>query len=148
MEINEKYNGFKLDETKIGGYIVEDFPLHEPIYMFGVKVGSSVSSGSPNAYGIFRVDWYNKGLFPKNEYKAKLVPVGMLKDFMPERAWYCSDVENSLRFGRAEYFEDPFEALEYANKKNAELFPGNAELFGQPRTYNKIQRFIKKLFKC
>lgn len=146
-EWNPKYDGFKLDASKIGGYIVEAWHLREPLFMFGVKIGSSVMSGSPKAYGIFRVDWYNKKSFPENNYKAKLVPVGKLKDFMPDRAWYCSDIESSLHFGVAEYFEDPFEALEYANKKNAELFPNDAEFFGQPKKLNCIQKFIKNLFK-
>ena len=146
-EWNPKYDGFKLDASKIGGYIVEDWPLHEPLFMFGMKIGSSVTSNSPDAYGIFRVDWYNKEVFPDNHYKAKLVPVDKLKDFMPDRARYCSDVENSLHSGWAEYFDDPFEALVYANKKNAELFPNDAEFFGQPKKLNGVQKFIKKLFK-
>ena len=146
MERNEKYDNFIIDASKIGNYIVEKWPIHEPTYMFGVKVCSSVSNNSSEIYGVFRIDWYNKELFEKNEYKTKLTPVGRLKDYMPNRAWYNSDIESSLQYFNAEYFEDPFEAQAYADKKNAEMYPHACELFGVPKKLSKFQQFIKKLF--
>ena len=145
-EFNQKYEGFKMDASKIGNYIVEKWPAHEPTYMFGVKVCSSVSNNSPEIYGVFRIDWYDKALFKNNEYKSKLIPVGRLKDYMPNRAWYNSDIESSLKHFCAEYFEDPFEAQAYADKKNAEMYPHACELFGIPKKLNKFQKIIKAIF--
>ena len=117
MRWNEKYDGFKINKSRLGNYIVEKWPIHEPTYVMGVKICSSVYSGAPEAYGVFRIDPYNIELHPEQTYKVHLTPVGKLKDFMPDRAWYCCDIETSLNHFQAEYFEDPFEAQDYANKK-------------------------------
>jgi hypothetical protein len=147
MRWNEKYDGFKINKSCLGNYIVEKWPIHEPTYFMGVKICSSVSSRAPEAYGVFRIDPYNIELNPEQTYKVHLTPVGKLKDFMPDRAWYCSDIETSLNHFQAEYFEDPFEAQDYANKKNAELFPEYSEFFGVPKNLSPMQKIIKAVFK-
>jgi hypothetical protein len=144
---NDKYKNFKIDKTKLGNYIVEKWPIHEPTYFMGMKIGSSVSSNAPEAYGVFRIDPYNIEIHPEQTYKVHLTPVGKLKDFMPDRAWYCCDIKSSLDHFHAEYFEDPFEAQDYANKKNAELFPEYSEFFGVPKNLTNMQKIVKAVFK-
>ena len=144
---NEKYKDFEINKSKLGSYIVEKWPIHEPTYFMGVKICSSVNSNAPEAYGVFRIDPYNIEINPEQTYKVHLTPVGKLKDFMPDRAWYCSDIKNSLDHFQAEYFEDPFEAQDYANKKNAELFPEYSEFFGVPKNLTPMQKIIKAVFK-
>lgn len=143
MERNGKYDGFKMDASKVGGYIVIKSRLQEKIGIFGFCITSTTDD---EAYGIFKIDWYDRGVFPENTYKAKLVPCGKLKEILPERSWYCSDIVSSLQFNQAEYFDDPFEAEDYANHKNAELMPQYSEFFGVPKKLNGFQKFIKKLF--
>lgn len=143
MERNEKYNDFKMDSSKVGGYIVMRSLLLEKSYVLGMCISSTTED---EAYGIFKIDWYDKGVFPENTYKAKLVPCGKLKEILPERSWYCSDVVSSLQWNQAEYFEDPFDALQYANEKNAEMYPQYSEFFGVPKKLNKFQSFVKKIF--
>lgn len=144
MERNKKYYNFKMDSSKIGGYIVMRSRLLEKFYALGICIPSTTDE---EAYGIFKIDWYDKQAFPENTYKAKLVPCGILKGILPERPWYCSDIVTTLQYSRAEYFDDPFEAQTYANQRNAELYPEYSEYFGIPRKLNRIQRFVKKLFK-
>lgn len=143
MERNSKYDDFKMDSTKIGNYIVMRSRLQEKFNILGVCMTSSTNE---EAYGIFKIDWYNKEVHPNNTYKAKLVPCGALKELLPTGNWYCSDVVSTLQWNQAEYFEDPFEAQEYANRKNAELMPQYSEFFGVPKKLNGFQKFIKKLF--
>ena len=145
--VNEKYENFKINKSKLGNYIVKKCPIHEPTYFMGMKVGSSLRSGAPEAYGVFRIDPYNIEVFPDQTYKVHLTPVGKLKDFMPNRAWYCTSIESSLKYFRCEYFEDPFEAQEYANKHNSELFPEYSEFFGVPKNLTPIQKIVKAVFK-
>ena len=144
MEHNAKYEGFKMDASKVGGYIVMRSRLLEKSCILGVCIPSYTNE---EAYGIFKIDWYNKLVFPENTYKAKLVPCGTLKEFLPERPRYCSDIVSSLQWNQAEYFEDPFDAQVYANTKNAELMPQYSEFFGVPKKLNVVQKFVKKLFK-
>lgn len=143
MERNSKYDGFKMDASKVGGYIVMKSQLQEKISIFGFCITSNTDD---EAYGIFKIDWYDRGVFPENTYKAKLVPCGKLKEILPERSWYCSDIVSTLQWNQAEYFDDPFEAENYANHKNAELMPQYSEFFGVPKKLNGFQKFIKKLF--
>ena len=144
MERNTKYDNFKVDASKVGGYIVMRSRLLEKSYILGVCISSYTND---EAYGIFKIDWYDKQAFPENTYKAKLIPCGMLKEVLEERPWYCSDIETTLRYNGAEYFDDPFEAQAYANAKNAELMPQYSEFFGVPKKLNAIQKFVKNLFK-
>ena len=144
MERNKKYDDFKMDASKVGGYIVMRSFLLEKSYVLGICISSTTED---EAYGIFRIDWYDKKVFPENTYKAKLVPCGTLKEILPERSCYCSDIESSLTWNKAEYFDDPFQALNFANQKNAELYPEYSEYFGIPKKLTKLQRFVKKLFK-
>jgi hypothetical protein len=144
---NEDYNDFKINNEKLGKYIVEKWPVHEPTYFMGVKVATSVSSNAPEIYGVFRIDPYNLELFPEQTYKVHLTPVGRFKDFMPDRAWYCSDIESSLLHFQAECFDDPFDAQDYANSKNAEIYPKCSEFFGVPKKLSWVQRLVKNLFK-
>lgn len=118
--------------------------LLEKSYFLGICMSSTTNE---EAYGIFKIDWYNRDVFPENTYKTKLVPCGKLKEILPERSWYCSDIESSLTWNKAEYFDDPFQALNFANQKNAELYPEYSEYFGIPKKLTKLQRFVKKLFK-
>ena len=143
MERNEKYNDFQMDSSKIGGYIVMRSRLLEKSYVLGMCISSTTED---EAYGIFKIDWYDKKVFPDNTYKAKLVPCGKLKEILPERLWYCSDVVSSLQWNQAEYFEDPFDALQYANVKNAEIYPQYSEFFGVPKKLNRFQNIVKKVF--
>jgi len=143
MERNEKYNDFQMDSSKIGGYIVMRSRLLEKSYVLGMCISSTTED---EAYGIFKIDWYDKKVFPDNTYKAKLVPCGKLKEILPERSWYCSDVVSSLQWNQAEYFEDPFDALQYANVKNAEIYPQYSEFFGVPKKLNRFQNIVKKVF--
>lgn len=143
MERNENYNDFKMDASKIGGYIVMRSRLLEKTYVLGMCISSTTED---EAYGIFKIDWYDKKVFPDNTYKAKLVPCGKLKEILPERSWYCSDVVSSLQWNQAEYFEDPFDALQYANVKNAEIYPQYSEFFGVPKKLNRFQNIVKKVF--
>ena len=147
MRWNEKYDGFKINKSRLGNYIVKKYPIHEPTYVSGIKVASSVYSGAPEAYGVFRIDPYHIKIHPEQTYKVHLTPVGKLKDYMPDRAWYCDDIESSLDHFQAEYFEDPFEAQDYANKKNAELFPEYSEFFGVPKNLTPMQKIVKAVFK-
>lgn len=144
MERNEKYNDFEMDASKIGRYIVMKSRLLEKFYALGICI-SSISN--EEAYGVFRIDWYDKKVFPENTYKAKLVPCGKLKEILSECSWYCSDIVTLLQWNQAEYFEDPFDALQYANVKNAELYPEYSEYFGISKKLNRFQHFVKKLFK-
>jgi hypothetical protein len=143
MERNKKYDDFKMDASKIGGYIVMRSRLQESFNILGVCMTSSIEE---EAYGIFRIDWYNKEVHPNGTYKAKLVPCGLLKELFPTDNWYCCDIESTLRWNQAEYFDDPFDAENYANHKNAELMPQYSEFFGFPKKLNGFQKFIKKLF--
>lgn len=144
MERNTKYEGFKMDASKVGGYIVMRSRLLEKINIFDFCISSTTNE---EAYGIFKIDWYDREISPNNTYKAKLVPCGTLKEFLPERSWYCEDVVSSLWWNQAEYFDDPFDAQAYANVKNAELMPQYSEFFGFPKKLNIVQKFVKKLFK-
>ena len=144
MERNTKYDNFKVDASKVGGYIVMRSRLLEKSCILGVCISSYTND---EAYGIFKIDWYDKQAFPENTYKAKLVPCGQLKLFLEERPWYCSDIETTLQYNGAEYFDDPFDAQAYANAKNAELMPQYSEFFGVPKKLNTVQKFVKKLFK-
>ena len=143
MERNENYNDFKMDASKIGGYIVMRSRLLEKTYVLGMCISSTTED---EAYGIFKIDWYDKGVFPENTYKAKLVPCGKLKEILPERSWYCSDVVSSLQWNQAEYFEDPFDAMQYANERNAEMYPQYSEFLGVPKKLNRFQNIVKKVF--
>jgi hypothetical protein len=143
MERNKKYDNFKMDASKIGGYIVMRSHLLEKFYALGMCISST---SDEEAYGIFKIDWYDKKVFPDNTYKAKLVPCGMLKELLSKRSWYCCDIVKTLQYNQAEYFDDPFEAQIYANHKNAELYPEYSEYFGVPKKLSKFQQFIKKLF--
>ena len=143
MERNTKYDDFKMDASKIGGYIVMQSRLLEKSYVLGMCISSTTED---EAYGIFKIDWYDKKVFPENTYKAKLVPCGKLKEILPERSWYCSDVVSSLQWNQAEYFDDPFDALQYANARNAELYPQYSEFFGVPKKLNRFQNIVKKVF--
>ena len=143
MERNTKYDNFKMDSSKVGGYIVMRSRLLEKSYVLGMCISSTTED---EAYGIFKIDWYDKGVFPENTYKAKLVPCGKLKEILPERSWYCSDVVSSLQWNQAEYFEDPFDAMQYANEKNAEMYPQYSEFFGVPKKLNKFQNIVKNVF--
>ena len=147
MERNKKYDDFKMDASKVGGDIVMKSRLLEKSYILGFCISSTTDE---EAYGIFKIDWYDKNVFPENTYKAKLVPCGKLKEILPDRSWYCSDIVTTLQYNynnQAEYFDDPFEAEAYANAKNAELMPQYAEFFGVPKKLNTVQKFVKKLFK-
>lgn len=144
MKRNEKYDDFKMDSSKIGGYIVMKSRLYEKTEIFGVCFTSNTDD---EAYGIFKIDWYDLNTnYTNNTYKAKLVPCGPLKEILPTNNWYCSDIISSLQWNQAEYFEDPFDAQAYANAKNAELYPQYSEFFGVPKKLNKFQNFIKKIF--
>ena len=143
MERNTKYDNFKMDSSKVGGYIVMRSRLLEKSYVLGMCISSTTED---EAYGIFKIDWYDKGVFPENTYKAKLVPCGKLKEILPERSWYCSDVVSSLQWNQAEYFEDPFDAMQYANEKNAEMYPQYSEFFGVHKKLNKFQNIVKNVF--
>ena len=143
MERNTNYDNFKMDSSKVGGYIVMRSRLLEKSYVLGMCISSTTED---EAYGIFKIDWYDKGVFPENTYKAKLVPCGKLKEILPERSWYCSDVVSSLQWNQAEYFEDPFDAMQYANEKNAEMYPQYSEFFGVPKKLNKFQNIVKNVF--
>ena len=144
MERNEKYDNFKMDASKVGGYIVKKSRLVEKSIILGMVVCDLTDK---YAWGIFKVDFYNKDLHPDNTYKAKLIPVGLFSTNLQTENMYCSDIESILIWNKAEYFYDPFNALDFANKKNAELYPEYSEYFGVPKKLNKFQRLIKKLFK-
>ena len=144
MERNIKYDNFKMDDSKVGGYIVTKSRLVKKSIILGIVVCDSTDE---YVWGIFKVEFYDKDVFPDNTYKAKLIPVGPFSTNLQTENMYCSDIESSLIWDRAEYFEDPFQALNFANQKNAELYPEYSEYFGIPKKLTKFQRFIKKLFK-
>ena len=144
MERNKKYDNFKMDASKVGGYIVKKSRLVETSIILGVVVYDLTNE---YAWGIFKVDFYDKDLHSDNTYKAKLIPVGPFSTNLQTGNMYCSDIESSLTWDKAEYFYDPFQALKFANEKNAELYPEYSEYFGIPKKLNKLQCFVKKLFK-
>lgn len=144
MERNEKYDNFKMDASKVGGYIVKESRLVEKSIILGTVICEFTGK---YAWGIFKVDFYNKDLHPDNTYKAKLIPIGPFSTDLQTENMYCMDIESSLRWDKAEYFYDPFQALKFANEKNAELYPEYSEYFGVPKKLSKFQQFIKKLFK-
>ena len=144
MERNIKYDNFRMDASKVGGYIVKKSRLVEKSIILGIVVCDSTDK---YAWGIFKVDFYDKNVHPNNTYKAKLIPVGPFSTNLQTENMYCSDIESSLIWDRAEYFKDPFQALNFANQKNAELYPQYSEYFGIPKKLSKFQRFVKKLFK-
>jgi hypothetical protein len=144
MERNTKYDNFKMDASKVGGYIVKKSRLVERSIILGVVICDLTDEC---VWGIFKVDFYNKDVHPNNSYKAKLIPVGPFSINLQTENMYCSDIESSLTWNKAEYFDDPFNALDFANKKNAELYPEYSEYFGIPKKLSKFQQFIKKLFK-
>ncbi len=141
---NEKYEKFRMDADKVGGFLILKTRLMEKESLFGLSLYSLTDK---EAWVIFGVGWYDKSISPTNTYKAKLTPMGPFSHNMSERNMYCSDIESSLRDGHGEYFENPFEALDVANSRNAELYPEYSEYFGVPKKLNKLQTFIKKLFR-
>ena len=144
MERNIKYDNFKMDDSKVGGYIVTKSRLVKKSIILGIVVCDSTDE---HVWGIFKVEFYDKDVFPDNTYKAKLIPVGPFSINLQIENMYCSDIESCLTWNKAEYFNDPFQALNFANQKNAELYPEYSEYFGIPKKLNKFQRFVKKLLK-
>jgi len=127
MENN--YRNFKLGVDHIGKFLVWKMRSttkfhYDPTSPFGI-VFTGLSKDA-DMFVVCQIDWYNKDVFPENDYKSYLHPVGVYNDYFTDRPLYNSDIESCLRNNNAEIFDDFEEANKWAIKKNKGLYP---ELF-------------------
>lgn len=122
MDYVEKHliqDDFKITPDQIGKFIVMRMKLCEKMMvpMLGIML-TSHSGGSKMAWGVFKIDWYNRKLFRDAEYKVKLTPIGKYWACMVERAWYNDFPEHQVNDHDAIVVEDPIMAMEIAGKFN------------------------------
>lgn len=108
----------KLDKTDIGKCLVMKVRSGRRDFF-----GFSHSTGDPDIYAAFIIDWYNPELFKNNEYKTRLRPIGNFRLCCIDRAWYNCDLEGSINNHYAYYIEDPVEAVEIACELNKKYLP-------------------------
>lgn len=108
----------KLDKTDIGKCLV--MKVRSGCRDF---FGFSHSTGDPDIYAAFIIDWYKPELFKDNEYKTRLRPIGNFRLCCIDRAWYNCDLEGDINNHFAFYIEDPIEAVEIACELNKKYLP-------------------------
>lgn len=112
-------DNFKINPDQIGKFIVMRMDICEKtlVPMMGIML-TSQSGHAERAWGVFKIDWYNRELFKNNEYKTNLVPIGKWWACMVERAWYNDFPESLINRHDAILIEDPIMAMELADKLN------------------------------
>ena len=122
MDYVEKHliqDDFKINPDQIGKFIVMRMDICEKMMvpMLGIML-TSTSSGSKRAWGVFKIDWYQRELFKDAEYKVKLTPIGKWWACMVERAWYNDFPEHLVNENDAIVVDDPIMAMDIADKFN------------------------------
>lgn len=112
-------DNFKINPDQIGKFIVMRMDICEKtlVPMMGIML-TSTSGHAKRAWGVFKIDWYNRQLFKNNEFKTKLVPIGKWWACMVERSWYNDFPEDLINRHDAILIEDPIMAMEIADKLN------------------------------
>lgn len=112
-------DNFKINPDQIGKFIVMRIQTCEKtlVPIMGIML-TSQSSSNKEAWGVFKIDWYNRELFKDNEYKTKLVPIGKWWSCMVERAWYNDFPEDLINRHDAILLDDSIMAMEIADKLN------------------------------
>ena len=112
-------DNFKITPDHIGKFIIMRMELCEKtlVPMMGMIL-TSTGGNAKHAWGVFKIDWYNRQLFKDNEYKTTLVPIGKWWACMVERAWYNDFPEGLVNNHDAFVVDDPIMAMEIADKLN------------------------------
>ena len=127
--MDKKY--FKLGYEHIGGYIVSKMATHIHFSddLMSMEWLSHNGKSVSYLYVPTKIGFYNDGSYSFN-YKVTLTPIGDYRKFVGTRPWYTCDIESRINHNPGEinkYFDDPTDALAYAEELNEKLFNGEID---------------------
>lgn len=127
--MDKKY--FELGYEHIGGYIVSKMATHIHFSDDLMSMEWLTHNGKSVHYIYVpaKIGFYNNGSY-SFDYKVTLTPIGNYRKFVSERAWYTCDIESRINHNPGEinkYFDDPTDALAYAEELNKKLFNGEID---------------------
>ena len=141
---------FKFLPEDVDKFIVIKWKYEEHMFwgnIFGTKLRVGNHDLNPMSddelYGVYKIEWHSDWLKNENNmrYKVKLTPVGDFGAWCPNRSWYTSDMESHINKTYNLFEENPMfnkfqEAVEFAIKKNEELYPDTRSEF--KKIFDKI----------